>query len=87
VAAGSGQLLADEGRVAVNKGRGFDAGALVFGLIVLGVGLYYFADKTLGIAMPDLDWDRIWPVIIIAVGVAIVGSNLLPRGKDEGNGQ
>jgi hypothetical protein len=70
----------------VNKGRGFDAGALVFGLIVLGVGLYYFADKTLGIAMPELDWDRIWPLVIIVVGVAIVGSNLLRRGGNDGNG-
>jgi hypothetical protein len=69
----------------VNKDRGFDLGALIFGLIVLGVGLYYFAQKTLGLAMPDLDWDRIWPLIIIGVGVLIVVSNL--RRKDGGAGQ
>jgi hypothetical protein len=68
----------------VDKGRGFDGGALVFGLVVLGVGLYYFADKTLGIAMPQLDWDRLWPLVIIVIGVAIVGSNLLRRGGNGG---
>jgi hypothetical protein len=71
----------------VNRNRGFDAGALVFGLVVLGIGLYYFADKTLGIAMPQLDWDRLWPLVIIVVGVAIVANNLLHRGGNDGNGQ
>jgi hypothetical protein len=67
----------------VNKGRGLDFGALIFGLIVLGVGIYYFAQKTLGLAIPDLDWDRIWPLIVIGVGVLIVVSNLV-RSKGDG---
>ena len=69
----------------MNRDRGLDFGALIFGLIVLGVGIYYFAQKTLGLAIPDLDWERIWPLIIIAVGVLVVVSNL--RRKGDGAGQ
>jgi hypothetical protein len=68
----------------VNKDRGFDFGALIFGLIVLGVGLYYFAQKTLGMAIPDLDWERVWPLIIIGVGVLIVVSNVRRRSDGAG---
>lgn len=59
--------------------RGLDVGGILFGLIILGVGVYYFLTNTLGLAMPELDWDRVWPLFIIALGVGIVSSNLVRR--------
>ncbi len=59
--------------------RGLDVGGILIGLIILGVGIYYLLTNTLGLAMPELDWDRVWPLFIIALGVGIVSSNLLRR--------
>ena len=59
--------------------RGLDVGGILIGLIILGVGIYYLLTNTLGLAIPELDWDRVWPLFIIALGVGIVSSNLLRR--------
>lgn len=65
--------------------RGIDVGGVLIGLIILGVGVYYLLTNTLGLAIPELDWDRVWPLFIIALGVGIVSSNWMRR-KDRGSG-
>ena len=55
--------------------RNLDVGGVIVGLIILGVGLYYFGQKTLGLSIPDLDWDKIWPLFVIALGIGIVFNN------------
>jgi hypothetical protein len=52
-------------------GGGRTAG-IVFGLIVLGVGLWFFADRTLGLDLPDIRWSQLWPLILVVIGVAIL---------------
>lgn len=47
-------------------------GSVVVGLIVLGVGLWFFAEQTLDLDMPDISWGQAWPVILIAIGAWIV---------------
>ncbi len=54
--------------------RRTDAGALIFGLILLLVGGYYMLTETLQFDLPELDWDRIWPLIILAIGAGILWS-------------
>ncbi len=56
------------------RGRrsGFDAGALIFGALLLFVGGYYLFRNTLGFALPELDSDKVWPVVVIAIGLAFV---------------
>jgi uncharacterized membrane protein len=54
--------------------RNLEVGRLIFGLIVLGFGVYYFVQKTLGIPIPNLDWDQIWPLLVIALGAGIAFS-------------
>ena len=44
----------------------------VWGLIVLGVGLWFFADITLGLNMPAVAWRDLWPVVLIVIGLAVV---------------
>ena len=46
--------------------------SLFGGLVLLGLGLWFFADKTLGIDMPDLRWSQLWPLILIVVGVLVL---------------
>ena len=52
--------------------RGLDLGAVIIGVLVLGVGAYYVLVNTFGVNLPDLDWDKIWPLAIMALGVAII---------------
>lgn len=47
-------------------------GSVVFGLVVLGLGLWFFAEQTLELDMPDISWGQAWPVILIAIGAWIV---------------
>jgi hypothetical protein len=46
--------------------------AIVFGLVLIAVGAWYFLDRTLGIAMPRIQWSTIWPVILIVIGGLIL---------------
>jgi hypothetical protein len=46
--------------------------AIVVGLIILVVGVYYFLDRTLGIAMPRIQWGSVWPVLLIVLGGLIL---------------
>jgi hypothetical protein len=45
---------------------------VVFGVILLAVGLWFFADQTLGLDMPRLRWSELWPIFIIVLGGWIV---------------
>lgn len=51
-------------------------GSIVLGLLILGVGLWYFADRTLGLDLPRLDADQLWPLAVIGLGVWVI---LRPR--------
>ena len=53
---------ADHGRTA----------SLVFGVIILLVGLWFFASKTLGLDLPDIEWSQLWPLLLIGLGAWIV---------------
>ena len=46
--------------------------SFVFGVIILLVGLWFFATKTLGLDLPRLDWGQLWPIVLIAIGGLIV---------------
>ena len=48
------------------------AASVVFGLVMLAIGLWFFAEQTLGLDLPPVSWSQIWPVILIGLGVWIV---------------
>ena len=52
--------------------REHDLGWFLFGVIVVFVGGYYLLTNTFGINLPELNWDMVWPLIVIAVGVGIL---------------
>jgi hypothetical protein len=54
------------------RNRRMNWGAIVFGLIILGIGVYYLLDRTLGIAMPRIQWGSIWPIFVIILGGLIL---------------
>jgi hypothetical protein len=46
--------------------------ALVAGLVLLGLGIWFFADTTLGLDLPDISWSQLWPLILVVIGLAIL---------------
>jgi len=52
--------------------RGPSVAAVVVGLVLLAIGLYYLLEVTLGISLPTIRWSSLWPVILIAIGGLIV---------------
>jgi hypothetical protein len=60
------------GRRSDDPGR---LGTIVMGVVLLAVGLWFFADQTLELDMPSLRWSQLWPILIIGVGAWIaIGS-------------
>ena len=55
-----------------DKDRGPNVAALVGGFVLVAIGLYFFLDRTLGIAMPRIQWSTIWPVILIVIGFVVL---------------
>lgn len=70
------------------RSRGVDVGMLVFGAIVLFVGGYYLLRNTLGLDIGELDWDMVWPVLVIGIGLSILlGVVRRPAGEDHTSSQ
>ena len=47
-------------------------GALVFGLILIGVGIWFLIDEFL----PDIDSRFVWPVALVVIGLVILAGSL-----------
>jgi hypothetical protein len=57
------------------RGRDTDHGrtaSILFGLVILGFGLWFFAEYTLGYDLPNIRWSQLWPVLLIVIGVWVV---------------
>jgi hypothetical protein len=46
--------------------------AVVFGVILIAIGIWFFLKATLGIALPSIAWSSIWPVILIVIGAFLL---------------
>jgi hypothetical protein len=55
--------------------------AIVFGLILIGVGLWFLAEVTLGLDLPTIRWGQLWPLILIIVGGLILYGSRLGRSR------
>jgi hypothetical protein len=54
--------------------------AIVVGLILVGIGGWYFLEQTLGIRMPRISWRDVWPVALIILGVFVIVRSQTRRG-------
>lgn len=62
-----------------DRDRGPSLAAIIVGLVLLGIGGWYFLDRTLGIDLPELRWSNLWPLILVVVGAVIVLNALRDR--------
>lgn len=56
-------------------GRGIHLGGVLFGLIVMLVGLIWLSEGQI----EWLRWSRIWPLLIVLVGVFVIANAILKR--------
>lgn len=56
-----------------------DGGGIVFGLILLVVGIWFVLDSTLGFALPDVEWDQLWPIGLVLLGLGVLYQALTTR--------
>lgn len=63
--------------------RRLDFGALVLGGIILFAGGYYFLRNTLGFNLDELDWEPIWPILLIVLGGSILLGAVIRAGRKE----
>lgn len=45
---------------------------IVFGLLFIAIGLWLFADVSLGLDLPRVRWGDLWPVALIALGAWVL---------------
>ncbi len=45
---------------------------LIVGLFILGIGVWFFLERTLELDMPTIHWSQFWPVILIVIGAAVL---------------
>jgi hypothetical protein len=67
----------------MDKLRRIDIGAILIGLIILAVGIYYVLVNVFGLPLEELDWDKIWPLAVVALGIGIIWgawSRMTPHG-------
>jgi hypothetical protein len=63
------------------RSRDSNIASIVVGLIILGIGVWYFLDTTLGLTMPRINWDNLWPVLLIVIGGVILFRSATDRGR------
>lgn len=57
----------------MDRGR---TASILFGLVILGLGLWFFVERTLGYELPRIRWSQVWPVFLIGVGLWVVLGSL-----------
>jgi uncharacterized membrane protein len=70
---------APENRKGSGAGGASRLWSIIWGVILLAVGIWFLLDVTLAFDMPSVSWRDVWPIVLIAVGVAVVVRSGLRR--------
>ncbi|HET9344172.1 MAG TPA: DUF5668 domain-containing protein [Candidatus Limnocylindrales bacterium] len=61
------------------KQGGVNVASIVVGLVVIGIGIWYFLDQTLELEMPRISWGDLWPIFLIILGGVILYRSAVSR--------
>lgn len=54
---------------------GADRGPLWLGLVLVAAGVFFLVQELL----PEIDWGRLWPVVLVVIGAVLLIGALRPR--------
>lgn len=54
---------------------------MLVGVVIVAVGLWLFADQTLGLDLPRISWSRMWPLVLIGIGIWVVLGSMRRRSR------
>jgi phage shock protein C len=69
----------DARRAARRERNGFP-GAVILGLVLVAIGVFFLAREWI----PSLDWDWFWPLILVGLGVILLVGALTRRNDESG---
>lgn len=75
---GEGATSAAPGQTAADRpgsSAAADRGPLWLGLILVAAGVFFLVQELL----PEIDWGRLWPVVLVVVGAVLLIGALRPR--------
>ena len=52
--------------------RNADTAARVWGLVLIVVGAWFFAEFTLGMDLPAIPWRELWPLGLVVIGLVVI---------------
>lgn len=58
--------------ITMNTLKRLDTPGLIFGLVLLFAGAYYVLRNSFGLPLDEINWDLVWPFIVVALGGSIV---------------
>jgi hypothetical protein len=69
-------------RLAANPGvaQATDTAARAWGLLLIVVGAWFFAQFTLGMDLPAVPWREAWPLGLIVLGLIVIVRGMSRRG-------
>jgi len=70
----------DARRAARRERSGGFPGAVVLGLVLVAIGVFFLAREWI----PSLDWDWFWPLILVGLGVILLVGALTRRNDESG---
>jgi hypothetical protein len=59
--------------------RTADTATRLWGLLLIAIGAWFFAEITLGYEMPAIPWRDVWPLGLIVVGLVVIVRGLARR--------
>jgi hypothetical protein len=68
-------------RLAADPGvaRATDTAARAWGLLLIAIGAWFFAEFTLGLDLPAIPWSDLWPLGLIAIGLFVIVRGMTRR--------
>lgn len=56
----------------MNTLKRLDTPGLIFGIMLVFAGTYYVLRNSFGLPLDDINWDLVWPFIVVALGGSVL---------------